>query len=665
MAAPNTRASLLDFLREELKPYDGRLGRSLRMALACVIVVLVAMSQQVPEAALSCYLIFFASRNNAGSGILIAAGLIIAASVGILFGLVFLQLAADEPMLRLSLLVVFTFAGMFFSQASRIGAIAATIGFVLAFVMTLYDIVPIPELLSRGLSWMWVVVFFPMATLILVNVLFGPNPAKLARRAVAERLRMAERLLAGDVSAREPAEALLSEGLSELSTVSRMGGLFGYFSKDEGRRLVAMGPESQRLLALALALPRGDTVDQRRTLVALVDAVELGAPLAYFHSPVAQGAVSRATANLVGVWNGTLSEIADSAEPKAALLAPDAFTNPVYIQFALKALLAVVITYMIYTAWDWFEVHTAMITCFYVALGSAGETLHKSALRIAGCIIGAAMGIGAIYFFMPHMTDIGHLLILVGVGAFIAAWVSNGSGRIQYMGWQMALAFFLCVLQGFSPSLDIAVATNRIIGILIGNVVVALIFLGIWPISVTGSFGLALQNAVAPLTRTLRRQPTRLANVWPLLAEAKRLGGLSIFEANRLRIRSPVLPHGTTIADAVDAATQTLLRLEATRSAPRYLFGAPRCVKAATLAYEASAAQFLDRAASAMVVSGPQTRTELTQQLDHSAAALQRLDIMAARQGGARSWWKRDLDKTMMLYRQLQTELSSATGHVF
>ena len=663
MAAPTTRASLLEFLKQELKPYDGRLGRSLRMALACMIVVLVSMSQQVPEAALSCYLIFFAARNNAGSGILIAIALIVAASVGILIGLLFLQIAADEPMLRLGFLVLFTFGGMFFSQASRAGAIAATVGFVLAFVMTLYDIVPIPELLSRGLSWMWVVVFFPMATLILVNVLFGPNPARLARRAIADRLRVAAQMLAGETAVREKAEELLAEGTEEIGTLARMGGLFGYFSKQEGGRLVAMAPASQHLLTLALAEPGDGDAKTRAMLLHLADLVEAGEPLGQAQHANAPGAIPGIAERLAGLWSGTIVDDGP-AEPKSSMLAPDAFTNPVYTQFALKALLAVVITYMIYTAWDWFEVHTAMITCFYVALGSAGETLHKSALRIAGCLVGAAMGVGSIILFMPHMTDIGHLLLLVGVGSFIAAWVSNGSGRIQYMGWQMALAFFLCVLHGYGPTFDLAVASNRIIGILIGNVVVALIFLGIWPVSVSSGFAKALQRAVEPLGRALKREPVRLASVWPLLAEARRLGGLSMFEANRLRIKSPVLPHGRTIADAVESAAQTMARLEVTRSMPRYLFGAPRCVKAATLAYEATAAEFLDRAGSAIVTPRPQTRADLTASLARGDAALERLEIVAARQGTARSWWKRDLERTMTLYRELQTELSGAIGQL-
>ena len=665
MAAPtSTSMTLLGVLREELRPFEGRLGLSLRMTLACMLVVLVAMSQHVPEAALSCYLIFFASRNNAGSGILIAVALIVAASVGILCGVVLLQLAADEPMMRLSLLIGFTFAGMYFSQATRIGPIAATVGFIFAFVMTLNDIVPVPELLSRALSWMWVVVFFPMAALILINALAGPNPARLARRGLAERLEVAAGLLRGSADARGRGKALLAQGTAELDTFGRMGGLFGYFSKEEARRLAAMAPSSHRLLALAVATSQPDPASADR-LDRLAEGVAHGRAVS--PSPVLTGrdqyAMHQLVEQLASIWAGR-HFTSEPAQAKTSLLAPDAFTNPVYLQFALKALLAVLITYVIYTAWDWFEVHTAMITCFYVALGSAGETLHKASLRIAGCLIGAAMGIASIIFFMPHMTDIGQLLVLVGVGSFMAAWVSNGSGRIQYMGWQMALAFFLCVLPGFGPSFDVAVATNRVLGILIGNVVVTLVFLGIWPVSVASGFSVALGEAIAPLRAALTSSRADLAPVWPHLAEARRLGALSVFEVNRLRIQSAVLPHAAAILTGIDGASDTLVGLQSLRQSPRYLAGAPRCVQAATLAYEACAAQFLDVAASAMVTGGPQTRARLTETAARSAGRLERLGRLSARLGEPRAAWRRDLNKTMALYRDLQSGFSATLSQV-
>lgn len=660
MAAAPTRSGLYALLLDELRPYEGRLGASLRMALCCVIVVVLGMSQQVPEAALSCYLIFFASRDNAASGILIAIALIIAASVGILLGLVFLQFAADEPMLRLGLMAAFTFGGMYFSVATRAGPIAATVGFVFAFVMTLYDFVPIPELLSRGLSWMWVVVFFPMAALILVNALIGPNPAVLARKSAGKRLRASAALLRGEAGAAGNARKLLEEPAGELAAPARLGALFGFHSKAEAQRLAAVMPKVQALLVETLGA--GEDRGLARDLERVAEAIEQRrmpaqgwrvAAGSFETAPLAQK-IDEITA----IWSGRQTmPVARKAEAAPA----DAFTNPAYMQFAIKTMLAVFITYGIYTARNWFEIHTAMITCFYVALGSTGETLHKAALRIAGCLIGAAMGIASIVFLMPHMTDIGHLLLLVAVGSFVAAWVSNGSSLVQYMGWQMALAFFLCVLQGYGPAFDISVATNRILGILIGNVVVTVVFLWLWPVSVSAGTALHLGRAVEGLAGALRRAGQNLAGIMPELDAARHLSRLSAFEASRLRIRSPLLPHARTILDASEAAVAGIADLRLLRERPRYLFGAPRCVKAATLAQEESAARFLDDAASAIVRPEPEAKTMLDLSLSRSFDTLARLERQLAR-APRRASWRGDLEATAAAHRDLLQGFARTIG---
>lgn len=653
MARPATDPDLFAVLTDELRPYPGRLGQSLRMALAVVLVVAFAMSQNVPEAALSCYLIFFATRDNAGSGMLIAIALIVGASVGILIGLVFLQLAADEPMLRLLLMVVFTFGGMYFAQASKAGPIAATIGFVFAFVMTLYDIVPVAELLSRALSWMWVVVFVPMAVLILINATIGPNPAALLRDAVVRRLRVAADAADGIVDGAREKE--LAEGNAAPSTWARMARLFGYLRGPEQQALAAALAPLQRVLTLAPSGGAAHAASLRR-LANRVAARGAGRPLPELTGP--RDALGRAIADLALTMGGQGKA---AAEPKEPALAADAFTNPAYFRFAVKALIAVLITYTFYTAWDWFEIHTAMITCFYVALGSAGETLHKSTLRILGCVIGALMGVGTIVFLMPHMTDLGHLLIVVGAGSLIAAWVSQGSSRIQYMGWQMALAFFLCVLPGFGPSFDIGVATNRVLGIIFGNLVVGFVFSTLWPVGVGEGVARALRRAGALLADSLTIRPLALAGVGPALDEARRLDGLGLFENHRVRARTPAAPPVTVIGPVLDDLAG---RIAALGPVPR---GTPRCVKAATLAYQAALAEFLEIASSAIVPGAGRPDATVAKAGLGPDAARRRLERIIRRQGrGAADirpmGWKRELDRTMTLLRAIETDIATLAG---
>ena len=174
------------------------------------------------------------------------------------------------------------------------------------------------------------------------------------------------------------------------------------------------------------------------------------------------------------------------------------------MQFALKVTLAVMTCYVLDNALDWQGIGTSVVTCFFVALGTVGESGHKMVLRISGCLVGAAMGIGAILLLMPLMTDIGDLLLLVAPAVFLAAWIACGSERVSYAGWQIALAFFETVLQGFGPVLNAESAKDRVVGILLGNVVSYVVLATIWPVRVRQLAAGSLAEALGALTRLLR-----------------------------------------------------------------------------------------------------------------------------------------------------------------
>jgi multidrug resistance protein MdtO len=148
---------------------------------------------------------------------------------------------------------------------------------------------------------------------------------------------------------------------------------------------------------------------------------------------------------------------------------------------------------------NWPGIHTCLITCYIVALGNMAETVEKLALRIVGAAIGGGLGIAAIVYLMPHVTSIAALLAVVFLGSLGAAWIAVGSERIAYIGFQMAFAFFLCVIQGPAPAFDMTTMRDRLIGILIGNVAVYLIFAHMWPVSIAQR----VDSALAGLLRRL------------------------------------------------------------------------------------------------------------------------------------------------------------------
>jgi multidrug resistance protein MdtO len=183
----------------------------------------------------------------------------------------------------------------------------------------------------------------------------------------------------------------------------------------------------------------------------------------------------------------TLLFLPDSAEPvehrpkPKSFFKPDAFTNPAHVQFALKVTFAAMFCYIVYQAIDWTGIHTAFITCTFIALESTEATLYKGTLRILGCLIGGALALFTIVFLMPHMETIASLVVVVAFASAIAGWVATGSERISYAGLQIAFAFFYSVFQGFAPDTDLDNVRDRVVGILFGLVVTGLVFRYIWP----------------------------------------------------------------------------------------------------------------------------------------------------------------------------------------
>ncbi|MBK5925865.1 hypothetical protein CCR87_00580, partial [Rhodobaculum claviforme] len=508
-------------LWQELRPYEGRAFMALHIAFLCAATAVIAMALRMPEALLACYLIFFAYKDNAGEGIAIGVGLIVAATLAIAVGVGLLMAVADAPGPRFALILALTFGGMFLWRASRMGPAAYALAFILAFVLMLADTVPVPELLVRAMTWLWVVVAVPMGLLVLTNLVFGRSPRALAHRLVTERLEAAADVLEGRGEGRDPApllEAGNAEALGYVRMARLMGELRGAQPVD---RLRAEIDASHRVLRAAVAEAEAGTVSGGLAArAAALRALARGAPdHAADHGAgdwagADRGPLADAVAALVAARDPGRPPAPPASEP-APFFRPDAFTNPAYVRFSLKVVLAVAVTYVLVLGVDLFDIHTAMVTCFFVALGTVGEVFHKSGLRLAGCLIGTGMGGLAVLYAVPHLSDAGHLFALVGLGSLVAAWVALGTWRTQYLGWQMALAFFICVLPAspleFGPNTDLADAGYRILGIVVGITVMGLVFALVWPESAEDALARETAAALDATAATLRGTDHQLA----------------------------------------------------------------------------------------------------------------------------------------------------------
>jgi multidrug resistance protein MdtO len=441
-----------------------------------------------------------------------------------------------EPALRLLAMGCAIFAGFYLLRSSPVGPLGLLIGLAISYALALVDSNASPEKLTRELLWIWVVISYPIALLVVSDLALGRSPEELFRRGISARLRAAGAFLAGDpdddARARREIERFERMGTGDISPYANDG---PGAARGTRLRLLAqvdlllllvreLPPAAKRSPALARAL-----VAAGEACRAASDAVLAGRRvLPGSFLPSWQHELARRTdlpADVLAVALPLLSCVTEigsclvephdepsaAPSPKPRAEAANAATShhTEAVQFALKVTLASMTAYILYTSLDWWGIHTAMLTCFLVAQESAGATIHKLTLRIIGALIGAALGIASIVFVLPHLETVGGLAVLVAAVTLLAAWIATARETISYAGWQIAFAFYLCVLQGFSRTSKMVVGRDRVIGILVGNLIMSVVFTTLWPDRIKTVLREALGRAVQSLADALRLPSNR------------------------------------------------------------------------------------------------------------------------------------------------------------
>ena len=183
-----------------------------------------------------------------------------------------------------------------------------------------------------------------------------------------------------------------------------------------------------------------------------------------------------------GASSSTTARPSTDAAEHRRLLVPDAFTNPEYGQFAIKGALAATVCYLIFTGAAYPGIYTSVITCMVCSLSTIGASTQKGVLRFAGSAIGGLMGVCTILYVFPHLDSLGGFWLPFGAGTAVAAYVNFGSPRLSYCGYQIGLAFYKAVLQGYGPATELKVVKDRLIGIALGLLVFGLIDTQLWPV---------------------------------------------------------------------------------------------------------------------------------------------------------------------------------------
>lgn len=540
-------------LQRELRPTPGRLGNALRLTLFGLLTVAIGEMFRLEDILLFAYTGFIVFGTDAGSTTTasVAGAAAVAAATALI--LLIFMVSLSQPALRLPLMAALTFATAFITQAAKLGHALQIFG-----MWTVYNIPQGDELRQGALAqtyvsgnttsntlpnllfmspeeslvhtelWTAFQLLLAVALLYGYNRLLGRDPAQMLRADQAARLEAVAQVCDGHPGAGPKLAKLARQGTAKALKLQGAAETWhrGSPRHDDAARLIA---EVDRLCLLVLAWhrvaiePPGATLAHAaRTCRAAAKALRTNKPYKELPDPANGGqghgkappAVAPLAAGLADVLaeirrilgagsSGKAKKTKKGEKGAGGMFVPDAWTNPAYVHFALKLTLCAAIAYGTERLTNWSGIGTCLITIFIVSFGSTGETVHKALMRIAGCLVGATLGWGTILLLMPVLTTLGDFLLAMAGPLFLAAWIKSGGARSNYIGQQIAIAYFSCVLSGYGPTIELTGGRDRIVGILLGDVTVFVVFTTIWPASIASSVRKNLGQALERLADLL------------------------------------------------------------------------------------------------------------------------------------------------------------------
>jgi uncharacterized membrane protein YccC len=150
------------------------------------------------------------------------------------------------------------------------------------------------------------------------------------------------------------------------------------------------------------------------------------------------------------------------------------------MRYCLKLAAAVALAFVIGVTTQRGDLTTILWTVMITGLPSYGASMRKMILRFVGAALGGVLGLAAIIAVSPNFETIVTYMAVFFVALLPCAYLGLSSGRLAYPGKQAGVTFALLFV-GLSPSVREYEALWRLWGVLLGVIVVALVFIVLWP----------------------------------------------------------------------------------------------------------------------------------------------------------------------------------------
>jgi multidrug resistance protein MdtO len=613
MASPQTpRSAVLDFLRNELASAPHRQRATLRIVLAGLIGTTLIAGFHIPEGHWLIMTIFQVSQPDAGTSLVKGVHRMVGTLAGGAAGILVVITANDQPWLLFPAVGIGTALGLFVARTSS-APYAAVVG---TFTFVLVALAHLEEPAAAVEVGLWRVFAIALSVVIAtaVQLLAWPDdPEELLLDDLGRRLAGVEATLGRLVAGAVARGASGPVPITDILIASGLSGQLDLLASAEARHpairrrhveQTGLIIEVERLVTGSLWLERlaGEPGvpaplpgDVRARVAALRDGCASVSEALRARRPAPAGEPGSAAPpprgpDVTDAFAATLRNMEQSlarlpaataflarpydapapgpevpaldAPPSTPLLGAGFSThNTAAIQHALKAALAVQVSYLVMLGLAWPSIFTCVVTCVVVAQSTLGATTTKSLMRVAGAVFGALLAVLAIVLVMPNIETLVPYLLTVSGGLGVAAWLTTGSSRISYVGVQTAMAFALGLVDAFAPTTDLLPARDRVLGILLGIAVMVAVDHTVWPVRASGSMRPALASALRSLAGLAAMPLARLGYAGRVAHAATLRGSVYRDLAATLRLREESRMEPGAGSAAAHAEREHVLRL--------------------------------------------------------------------------------------------------------
>ena len=176
----------------------------------------------------------------------------------------------------------------------------------------------------------------------------------------------------------------------------------------------------------------------------------------------------------------TLRNLRDMAD--RVVLQPVRQPNPARVKHAFKCSATIMICALFCIAINWTMGIGCVETVMLVVQGTFGGTLLIGGLRMAGVVIGFALAIVLIIFFIPTVTTLPGFWLLFGGTLFLTGWGVGGPPRVGVPSLQTMIVVDFSLLQTTRPDISLLPAMNFALAVSMGVLVTVAVYWLLWPV---------------------------------------------------------------------------------------------------------------------------------------------------------------------------------------